>query len=93
MNEPTFSLSGVGPDKPPQGKTVAWNGHVLNVEMDSRRAGTHTYIVTLIRPGAWPTDEELLSLCDGSLPPVSNYFGGRVKSMADGRKFVCVYVD
>lgn len=86
------AFPGVGPDRPHEGRTVAWNGCVLSIVMDIRRPASHTYVVTLVS-GLWPGNDDLIALCDRTIPPARSPFGGVVKSWADGRKFVTVYVD
>lgn len=43
--------------------------------------------------GDWPSDDNLITICDGTVPPKRRHFGGSVESLPDGIKHVAVYID
>lgn len=69
-----------------------WKGAELAIERIYHGYSIHRYEVTLVA-GVWPTDDELLSLCDGNTPPARFDFGGNVEKFANSKARVEVYVD
>lgn len=79
------------------GKRVTVKGErgnaYLTIHDKGRSQGRSTHLVRL-DAGEWPTDEELLSICDGTVPPVTNHFGGRISKIANSNeRYVTVYTD
>jgi hypothetical protein len=73
--------------------TLEWNGAKLTVRMTWRGSSTHIFHVDLVG-GEWPSDGDLVTLCDGDTPPNARHFGGEVLKSADGKSAeVSVYVD
>lgn len=70
-----------------------WNGAKLAIKMTHHGHATHTFHVDLVE-GEWPSDGDLITLCDGCTPPNACHFGGRVHKGLDGKSAtVDVYVD
>lgn len=70
-----------------------WNGAKLRISMVYHGSATHSFSVELVA-GEWPSDGDLITLCDGDTPPHSRHFGGIVRKAAGGKTAsVDVYVD
>jgi len=70
-----------------------WNGAKMRIRMTYHGRATHSFHVDLVE-GEWPSDNDLVTLCDGDTPPNSRHFGGTVRKSADGKSAqVDVYVD
>lgn len=85
-----FIEKGQGAD---QGIMREYNGAKLAIKSNYHGYATHSFHVDLVE-GDWPSDGDLITLCDGDTPPRSRHFGGRVQKSADGKSAeVDVYVD
>ncbi len=82
------STFGYAPCRP---KMYEAAGAAVAVWLDRRRSSIHEYDVVLCS-GEWPSDEDLITICDGHFPEVS-HFGGKVMKCDTLRRFVAVYVD
>jgi hypothetical protein len=71
---------------------MQYNGAELQIKMTKRGTATHSYEVRLLS-GTWPSDSELISLCDGNNGTERCDFGGSVKKLNDAIVNVNVYVD
>lgn len=70
-----------------------WNGAKLRISMVYHGTATKSFSVELVG-GEWPSDNDLITLCDGDTPPYSRHFGGAVRKSPDGKSAsVNVYVD
>lgn len=70
-----------------------WNGAKLSIKMTYHGSATHGFHVDLVE-GEWPSDGDLVTLCDGDTPPNFRHFGGMVRKSPDGKSaHVDVYVD
>jgi hypothetical protein len=70
-----------------------WNGAKLSIRRTYHGCAEHRYHVELAG-GEWPSDGDLITLCDGDTPPHSRHFGGTVRKNADGKSAeVSVFVD
>ena len=70
-----------------------YNGSQLSIKMTYHGYSEHRFRVELMG-GEWPSDDDLITICDGDTPPHSRHFGGRVSKSTDGRSAdVTVYVD
>jgi hypothetical protein len=70
-----------------------YNGSQLSIKMTYHGYSEHRFHVELAS-GKWPSDNDLITLCDGDTPPSSRHFGGRVSKSTDGKAAdVTVYVD
>jgi hypothetical protein len=49
------------------------------------------YVVELVG-GEWPSDHDMITICDGDEPPNSRHFGGRVRKNGN-QAVVTVYTD
>jgi hypothetical protein len=63
----------------------------LDIKLIYHGRATHTYRVNLVK-GEWPTESELISLCDGNDGTFHNDFGGKVEFQGVTAT-VDVYVD
>jgi hypothetical protein len=83
-----------GKDKQNQEVPVReYNGSRLSIKMVYHGYSEHRFHVELVG-GEWPSDNDLITLCDGDMPPHSRHFGGRVSKSTDGKAAdVTVYVD
>ena len=43
--------------------------------------------------GQWPSDKDLITVCDGTIPPEERHFGGRVEHLPNDLKHVVVYTN
>jgi len=69
-----------------------WNGAKLGIERIYHGYSECRYIVKLVS-GNWPSDSDLITLCDGDTPPDSHHFGGWVRRSEDEESAeVAVYV-
>lgn len=85
-----FVKDGRGADR---GIMREYNGAKLAIRMTYHGTSTHSFHVDLAG-GEWPSDHDLITLCDGDTPPKSRHFGGTVHKSADGKSAeVSVYVD
>jgi hypothetical protein len=73
---------------------MQYNGAELQIKMTQRGTATHSYEVRLLS-GTWPSDSELISLCDGNNGTERCDFGGSVKKQIGdvANVNVNVYVD
>ena len=70
-----------------------YNGAKLAIKMTYHGYSEHRFHVELVE-GGWPSDNDLIILCDGDTPPTSRHFGGNVCKSEDGKlAAVTVYVD
>ena len=70
-----------------------YNGAKMKIDMTYHGYSEHRFHVELVE-GEWPTDNDLITLCDGDTPPASRHFGGHVRKGPDGKSAeVSVYVD
>ena len=70
-----------------------WNGAKLRISMVYHGAARKSFSVELVE-GKWPSDGDLITLCDGDTPPHARHFGGVVRKSLDGKSAsVDVYVD
>ena len=72
--------------------TIVYQGTRLNVERSAGGRANADYDVTLIE-GSWPSDKDLITLCDNDHPSNPRHFGGRVTQTGAKTKRVTVYVD
>lgn len=59
------------------GRKIVWNEAKLTIKKTRSWLSTSKYEVTLDE-GEWPSDADLMTLCDGDVPPLVRYFGGSV---------------
>ncbi len=91
--ERIFGKGAVNGPKGTSMRECEYDGAKLVIKMTYHGSATHSFHVDLCE-GKWPSDGDLITLCDGDTPPHSRHFGGRVAKSADGRSAeVDVYVD
>ena len=61
-----------------------YNGAKLAISMTYHGCSEHRFHVDLVE-GEWPSDGDLITLCDGGTPPYSHHFGGSVVKSSDGQ--------
>lgn len=74
-------------------RNVEYNGAILLINFVKHGYAHHKYEVTLVS-GAWPNDNDLITLCDGDDPKHKHplHFGGKVNRFGD-KADVTVYID
>lgn len=70
---------------------VKYKDSKLKINMRNRGYSIHYYDVELLE-GDWPSDEDLITLCDGGDPAHPFHFGGHVRKFGKTAS-VDVYVD
>ena len=74
-------------------KTMKYKGAEIDFEMAVKSPSRHEY-KAFLKKGNWPSDEDLITLADGDIPPSSHHFGGSVQQLRDpSQKYVRVWVD
>lgn len=73
------------------GKRIIWKDAKLTIKTTMNGLSTSYFDVTLDE-GEWPSDEDLVTLCDGDIPPKSRHFGGTVNKGTE-KATVSVYTD
>jgi hypothetical protein len=80
------------PDWDKRARRINYRGTNLTIGIQRRGLSQCKYIVRLDL-GQWPSDDDLLALCDGTVPPERRHFSGLVKNLDKGLKYVVVYTD
>lgn len=92
---PLENWHGKHPDRPKDwwkiGKRVEWNGAKFTVQF-KRKGYAHDDYTVILDEGEWPSDDDLLTICDGDIPPHARHFGGTV-SKSGNKASVTVYTD
>jgi len=84
---PSTSLSG----KDNKMSTIVYRGTRLSSERMERGDTVHVYRVKLLQ-GSWPSDDDLVSLCNRDHPTNPRHWGGRVRRLDGGEAVVSVVV-
>lgn len=74
------------------GKKIIWNNAKLTIKSVRKGMSTDVFSVELDE-GNWPSDEDLITLCDNGVPPLATHFGGVVARNTRSIATVQVYVD
>jgi hypothetical protein len=73
-------------------RRVRYKTTVLSIALIRRALTRGGYIVRLDK-GVWPSDDDLITLCDGATPPKRFHFGGEVEDLSKDHKRIVVYID
>jgi hypothetical protein len=70
-----------------------WNDFKFKVLKSTIGTSIKTYKIEKVQ-GDWPSDHDLITLCDGGYPPFYYHFGGKViKYDNDTKAVVDVHID
>lgn len=62
-------------------REISYQGARLHAtQQHSALTHAKVFLVQLIE-GQWPGDDDLITLCDGDIPPERNHFGGKVSPL------------
>lgn len=73
------------------GPVTEYNGAKLLINRTYHGYSMSSYAVELLE-GAWPADNDMITICDGDEPPRSRHFGGTV-TKSGNHASVTVYTD
>jgi hypothetical protein len=73
-------------------REVVYKDSKLRFKELGKQAAKTTYSAELIE-GEWPSDDDLITLADGTIPPKGFHFGGVVYPLYENSKIVEVYTD